>query len=476
MSGGPPTVTAPAWLEVPATLREGGSVVVNPGNIAVFLKGGAYFAVANKCAHGKGMMSLGDIEELSPCLYGSNGASCGPVDLAVICPKHRNKFPGGLKFDLRTGLSFVSQPSDYYSPSFRLATYPTKTDGQGRVWVSTQPTPGSEGPRTSVLGNFIARVKRRMSRSGEAPAPASSSTAPPPPAAAPVAAAPAASSSSRSSSPSAGAASASESFFEEWTVTEVTQCSHDTFLYVLAAPAGWQASASAAQTVTTELMWHVALRARVGASQEMISRDYTPVSTSEEYLRGRLDLWIKIYPTGVMTQHLAATCAPGVRLSVGQPEQTSAIPAHASHLGLLSGGTGVTPMIQAAYHVVRSPAVSGALLWSVRDARDAVDLITRLLKTLAAQSGGRLRVGVTFTREKGPHEDEAPPSTAAPVPADTVLQLYGRLAVGHVRQLLGPPASSTAVFVSGPEAFNATALTLLSGLGFESGNVFELEA
>lgn len=60
---------------------------------------GEFYGIDNVCAHKKANLALGDIEDLT---------SHDATGLCVRCPKHQNKFCGGLYFDLHTGLYWTS--------------------------------------------------------------------------------------------------------------------------------------------------------------------------------------------------------------------------------------------------------------------------------------------------------------------------------------------------------------------------------
>mmetsp|Transcript_19496 Transcript_19496/g.35352 ORF Transcript_19496/g.35352 Transcript_19496/m.35352 type:complete len:287 (-) Transcript_19496:258-1118(-) len=77
-----------------------------------------------------------------------------------------------------------------------------------------------------------------------------------------------------------------------------------------------------------------------------VVRPYTPISTNA--LVGKFELLVKVYPDGKMGQHLA-------NLPLGQPVEFKHIefnvklqyPFKAKKIGIICGGTGVAPMIQA---------------------------------------------------------------------------------------------------------------------------------
>lgn len=86
-----------------------------------------------------------------------------------------------------------------------------------------------------------------------------------------------------------------------------------------------------------------------------VVRPYTPISTN--VCAGKMDLIIKVYDKGVMTQHMD-------KMKVGDSLEFKHIkfnvkmqyPFNKSRIGMLVGGTGITPMIQALHAVLGTPS------------------------------------------------------------------------------------------------------------------------
>lgn len=396
------------WIEVPGVVDGGPGVVVEgfgagKMGIAVYLRDGVAYAVSNKCAHGKGQLACGDIEELSTCHFGSREDGSSRPGLVVACPKHREKFPGGLRFSLVDGSAFVVEPTDHYSPQLRLETFPVKVE-DGRVFVS--PTARQPLTKAHRWGIFLEKVKRNLGLKDN------------------------------SGLKQAG------SDWAEWLCMAFRKVTEESFIVELRAPAGWTPGPSSVMSVQ-KLMWHVTLRASIDG--ELVARDYTPISSAEDYRLGRLELWIKVYKDGKLTPHLERSLAnSGAVVSVGPAEVTADLPDGITTVYLIGGGTGLTPLLQAAQH----PSVREAhLLWAVRHRTDAPDELHRAVTSFPNHR-------VTFTRD----------------------DKDGRITLGLIKKSVPKPSKSAAVYVSGPEGFNATVMELLADLGFEKPLCFELEA
>lgn len=89
-------------------------------------------------------------------------------------------------------------------------------------------------------------------------------------------------------------------------------------------------------------------RAQIGTKGDgkpnYVIRPYTPISPPEA--KGYFDLMVKTYPEGKMSQHFASL-KPGDTLEVKGP--ISKLPYHPNmkqNIGMIAGGTGITPMLQ----------------------------------------------------------------------------------------------------------------------------------
>jgi len=104
---------------------------------------------------------------------------------------------------------------------------------------------------------------------------------------------------------------------------------------------------------------------------EAVSRPYTPISSNDD--KGYFELVIKTYPGGKMSQHLA-NLDLGKTILVRGPlgaltyhglgnfsitrktaQGNQDVKYHANRLGLIAGGTGITPMLQVIRHVLKNP-------------------------------------------------------------------------------------------------------------------------
>ena len=172
-------------------------------------------------------------------------------------------------------------------------------------------------------------------------------------------------------------------------------------------------------------------------------RPYTPVSTNA--LSGAFELLVKVYPEGALSKHLA-TIPIGSSVNFKHIPKNVKIqyPFPATRIGMIAGGSGVTPFVQTALHAILGTPedkTEVTLLASHRTRADA--LAVEAFDAWAAASMGRLRAITTLTREptsrRGPGGAAAStrerPRSAAARPGRPHLRLR---AAGHVQSSCGP--------------------------------------
>jgi cytochrome-b5 reductase len=129
-----------------------------------------------------------------------------------------------------------------------------------------------------------------------------------------------------------------------------------------------------------------------------VVRPYTPISTNA--LIGKFDLLVKVYPEGKMSRYLA-------NLPLGGSVDFKHIgfnvkiqyPFNKKKVGILCGGTGVAPMIQALHAVLGTPGdpTLVSMLYGSKCRNDI--LAQELLDSWASTSGGRLAVTHVLSQE-----------------------------------------------------------------------------
>jgi len=346
------------------------------------------------------MLTEGDIEDLGKSIPESGG-------FCARCPKHRSKFSGGLYFSLSTGQAVTKAPcsAKQYNPNWKLATYQVSIKND-QVYVDTSPVNGAE-PTEDLDSKFWARL----------------------------------------------------------TLAKIEKYNHDSFIFAftlddylkieyLIAPdkKEFKRLVKARAKLIKKLgqnpfeCWHIDIQDYEGKN---IIREYTPISTWKDLQQSsKLDLLIKLYPDGQMSQILAKAQV-GAKLFMGPPKQT--IPAPYFQVSdnvtyaCIAGGTGITPFIQM-LQFIETKLNAGekpfnlTLIYSNKKAEDV--LCKEQLHALLKKYPDHIKVIFTLTREDPKSFDESQGYQ------------FGRVSGDMIEKYI-PPTTHQHVFVSDPKVCGA---------------------
>ncbi|ONK66512.1 uncharacterized protein A4U43_C06F8960 [Asparagus officinalis] len=136
----------------------------------------------------------------------------------------------------------------------------------------------------------------------------------------------------------------------EFKLQETARVSHNTKLYRFTFDPSVDLGLYVASCILT--------RVPIGGETEegkkkFVIRPYTPISDPES--KGYFDLLIKVYPEGKMSQHFDKL-KPGDVVEVKGPiEKIRYSPNMKKKIGMIAGGTGITPMLQVIKAIVKNP-------------------------------------------------------------------------------------------------------------------------
>lgn len=135
----------------------------------------------------------------------------------------------------------------------------------------------------------------------------------------------------------------------EFKLHETANVSHNTKLYRFSFDSDAELGLDIASCILT--------RAPTGQNDEgktkYVVRPYTPISDPDA--KGYFDLMIKLYPEGKMSQHFAKL-KPGDVVEVKGPiEKLRYTPNMKKHIGMIAGGSGITPMLQIVEAILKNP-------------------------------------------------------------------------------------------------------------------------
>lgn len=102
---------------------------------------------------------------------------------------------------------------------------------------------------------------------------------------------------------------------------------------------------------------HISLAATIAGQPKEVVRSYTPISSDEE--SGYFDLLIKAYPQGNISKYMTGLKV-GDTMKVRGPKGAMVYtPNMNRHIGMIAGGTGVTPMLQIIKAIIRNRPRNG---------------------------------------------------------------------------------------------------------------------
>ncbi|ORX68699.1 cytochrome-b5 reductase [Linderina pennispora] len=133
--------------------------------------------------------------------------------------------------------------------------------------------------------------------------------------------------------------------FTKFTLREVQPINHDTALYRFALGENQELGLN----VTSCLV----VKAKIGDDEKPTIRPYTP--TSAKHARGHFDLVVKTYEAGKMSKHIH-TLKPGDTIEMKGPIPKYPYKANAlKEIGMVAGGSGITPMLQFIEQITNDP-------------------------------------------------------------------------------------------------------------------------
>ena len=191
-----------------------------------------------------------------------------------------------------------------------------------------------------------------------------------------------------------------------------------------------------------------------GADGKFVAKPYTPVSMNGMLLtqsypnslfnalsfgsleqKGSFELVIKTYPNGIVSNHVC-NMKEGDHIEVKGPMQKFKYVANSKRaIGMIAGGTGITPMLQVIREIIRNPAdkTEVHLIFSNHAEEDIL-----LRKEIDEIASKHKNIHVTYLVTQ---------------PSSAWKGLTGRITQSLLQQLLPAPAADVSVYVCGPPSF-----------------------
>jgi cytochrome-b5 reductase len=184
-------------------------------------------------------------------------------------------------------------------------------------------------------------------------------------------------------------------------------------------------------------------------------RPYTPVTDDDT--RGHVDFVVKVYAAGRASRLLGGLKVGEAVWAKGPRGRFVYAPGKHAHVGLVAGGTGITPMLQLARALLKDPAAGGTAVSLLFANVTEADILCRAdLDALAAAHPARFRVTLTL--------DE---------PGRGWGGAAGRVTADMLRAALPAPGPGVLVCRCGPGPMNKAVAGLLEEVGHAPDALFE---
>eukprot|EP01101_Sappina_pedata_P012297 TRINITY_DN8420_c0_g1_i1.p1 TRINITY_DN8420_c0_g1~~TRINITY_DN8420_c0_g1_i1.p1 ORF type:complete len:310 (+),score=130.47 TRINITY_DN8420_c0_g1_i1:55-930(+) len=182
------------------------------------------------------------------------------------------------------------------------------------------------------------------------------------------------------------------------------------------------------------------VQAPVGPDNKNVSRPYTPIS--DAHAKGHFDLIVKTYPGGVMSQHLDSLKVGDSLEAKGPFPKVKYTANEKSNIGMVAGGTGITPMYQVIKEALRNPkdTTKFSLLYANVSENDII--LRNELDQLAAKHPERFQVHYIIDKSSRGWKYDT-----------------GYINTSHLTKYLPPPSPVNMIYVCGPPGL----MNLISG-------------
>ena len=102
---------------------------------------------------------------------------------------------------------------------------------------------------------------------------------------------------------------------------------------------------------------HISLSAQIEGQEKPVVRSYTPITSDLD--KGHFDLIIKAYPSGNISKYVTGMQI-GQMMDVRGPKGAMTYTSNmVRHIGMIAGGTGITPMLQISKAIIRGRPKNG---------------------------------------------------------------------------------------------------------------------
>jgi cytochrome-b5 reductase len=192
---------------------------------------------------------------------------------------------------------------------------------------------------------------------------------------------------------------------------------------------------------------HLQVRAIINGKE--VVRSYTPISLPDD--QGFFELMVKVYPTGTVSRHIGSLNIGDWLECRGPKGSFEYRPNMVSHLGMIAGGTGITPMLQVIKAVLCNPDDRTQISLVFGNLTEEDILLKSELDELATKHGDRFRVHYVVNEAKD---------------KKTWRGDVGLITPEIIKEHIASPGAGVKVLMCGPPPMNKAMAAHLAALGY----------
>ncbi|OLY79584.1 NADH-cytochrome b5 reductase-like protein [Smittium mucronatum] len=250
--------------------------------------------------------------------------------------------------------------------------------------------------------------------------------------------------------------------FVPFKLAEIQEVSHNTSIYRFSLKPDQVSGMTVASCLLT-------MKPAQNEGEKPVVRPYTP--TSPENAKGYMDLIIKRYPDGVMSNYVDSLKVGDDLLIKGPIVKYQYTPNMKKEIGMIAGGTGITPMLQVISKIAENPEDKTKVSLLFANVTEDDILLRNKLDQLQKDHPDQIKI--SYTLDKPPKNWSGESGFVTPEMAKKYMP-DPSLGDDTVVFVCGPPGMMAAV--SGKKTGPTTQGELsgaLKKLGFTESNVFK---
>ncbi|KAI1624131.1 NADH-cytochrome b5 reductase 1 [Exophiala viscosa] len=197
---------------------------------------------------------------------------------------------------------------------------------------------------------------------------------------------------------------------------------------------------------------HIALAFTDPETGKVVARSYTPISTDDD--RGYFDVLVKLYPDGLMSKHLQALQVGDLVKARGPKGAMVYKPGMCERIGMIAGGSGVTPMLQIIKAVLAQRPTDTTQIDLIYANRTFDDIVLKDVLDEMAEKDPGFKVHYVLS--------QAPENWTGSI---------GHVTKAMIKERLPPAQAGTKIMLCGPAGMQDSMKIYLEELGFDKARL-----